>query len=304
MDKTKCKVVIVFFILLTSLSIQAQVPNGGFELWSVEPTLSMLMPDEWTFSAIPGVNAPVTSSTTSHSGTLAARGEVVNTGFPYPADRLTPILISIPPGSDEVGFAVTEKYAELTGFYQFQSFGGDELHIMVTMLHDTTGIAVGGMLYSTSVSTYTPFSVAINYSSGLEPNFCMISITICSSPDSTETHTGSYFLVDDLNLGGMVSIPQGEEPSGLPDAFILKQNYPNPFNPATKISYSIAQPDFVILKIYNILGQEIQTLVNKFQTTGNYTINFDAKNLSSGIYFYELNVGNKVTEIKKMILMR
>jgi hypothetical protein len=95
-----------------------------------------------------------------------------------------------------------------------------------------------------------------------------------------------------------------DQDSYYPEHIMLTQNYPNPFNPLTKISYSISQSDFVSLKIYNLLGQEIQTLVNKFQTTGNYTVNFNAENLSSGIYFYKLQVGEKISETKKMILMR
>jgi hypothetical protein len=89
-----------------------------------------------------------------------------------------------------------------------------------------------------------------------------------------------------------------------PKKVLLYQNYPNPFNSLTKISYFISNSDFVVIKIFDTLGRKVQTLVNKFQTTGNYTVNFNAKNLSSGIYFYKLHVGNKVTEIKKMILMR
>lgn len=90
----------------------------------------------------------------------------------------------------------------------------------------------------------------------------------------------------------------------LPSEFFLGQNYPNPFNSTTNITYSISHSDFVILKIYNMLGQEVQTLVNKFKSAGNHTIIFDAKNFSSGIYLYELQVGNNTTETKKMILMR
>jgi hypothetical protein len=89
-----------------------------------------------------------------------------------------------------------------------------------------------------------------------------------------------------------------------PQKYILEQNYPNPFNASTRITYSIQQAGFVNLKIYNILGQEIQTLVNKFQKPGNYSVNFNTKNLSSGIYLYKLQIGDDFIETKKMILMR
>jgi hypothetical protein len=86
--------------------------------------------------------------------------------------------------------------------------------------------------------------------------------------------------------------------------YILLQNYPNPFNPATNIAYSLSKSDYVIVKIYDMLGSEIQTLVNKYQTAGHYTVNFNARNLASGIYFYKLKVGNDIIQTKKMLLMR
>ncbi len=85
--------------------------------------------------------------------------------------------------------------------------------------------------------------------------------------------------------------------------FVLYQNYPNPFNPATTIKYSIPNSGFVSLKIYNILGKEITTLVNRKQAAGNYEINFDASNLTSGVYIYQLNSGKKV-QVKKMLLLK
>jgi uncharacterized Ntn-hydrolase superfamily protein len=90
----------------------------------------------------------------------------------------------------------------------------------------------------------------------------------------------------------------------IPDYYCLFQNYPNPFNPSTKISYSILRSDYVNLKIFDILGKEVQTLVDKFQDAGEYTVHFNAETLSSSIYFYKLRVGNIFTETKKMLLMR
>ncbi len=92
--------------------------------------------------------------------------------------------------------------------------------------------------------------------------------------------------------------------SDIPTVFALEQNYPNPFNPTTKISFSIPKDDFVILKIYDMLGREVQTLVNEFQEADTYSINFDASEFSSGIYFYKLQVGNNFVETKKMVFLR
>jgi len=86
-------------------------------------------------------------------------------------------------------------------------------------------------------------------------------------------------------------------------SFQLAQNYPNPFNPTTTISYSLGESGNTQLIVYNVTGQEIKTLVNKNQPAGNYTLQFDASELSSGIYFYKLMAGNYI-KIKKMILTK
>ena len=88
-----------------------------------------------------------------------------------------------------------------------------------------------------------------------------------------------------------------------PNRFELNQNYPNPFNPSTTISYSIPQNSFVTLKIYDVIGNEVTTLVNQTQSAGKYDITFDASNLSNGVYFYTIKTGD-FTSTKKMILMK
>lgn len=93
-----------------------------------------------------------------------------------------------------------------------------------------------------------------------------------------------------------------DEPNKI-NAYNLVQNYPNPFNPITKIKYSLPQRSSVSLKIYDILGKEISTLVNEVKEMGNYEAVFDAANLSSGIYFYRIQAGNFI-KTKKMILIK
>ena len=85
--------------------------------------------------------------------------------------------------------------------------------------------------------------------------------------------------------------------------FKLEQNYPNPFNPTTNIKYSILKESFVTIKVYDILGKEITTLVNERKSAGNYSINFDGSNLPSGIYFYRMQAGSFVST-KKFVLLK
>jgi len=87
------------------------------------------------------------------------------------------------------------------------------------------------------------------------------------------------------------------------NGYELNQNYPNPFNPSTIISYQIPQNSFVTLKVYNILGKEVATLVNEQQIAGNYNFNFKANNLASGIYIYKLTAGG-FTSVRKLTLLK
>lgn len=90
---------------------------------------------------------------------------------------------------------------------------------------------------------------------------------------------------------------------GIPTVYDLAQNFPNPFNPSTSIRFSIPEAGMVSLKIFNLLGEEVATVVNEFKNAGNYNVNFDASNLTSGVYVYRITSGNFSTS-KKMMLMK
>ncbi len=94
-----------------------------------------------------------------------------------------------------------------------------------------------------------------------------------------------------------------EDNAKLPEVFSLSQNYPNPFNPTTVIKYSLPEVSNVKLKVYDMLGREIKTLVNKEQSAGVYTVEFNATNLSSGVYFYRVEAGNFIAT-KKLLLLK
>ena len=90
--------------------------------------------------------------------------------------------------------------------------------------------------------------------------------------------------------------------ASIPTAFSLKQNYPNPFNPSTTISYDLPSNGTVKLAVYNILGQEVATLVNQIQTAGSYKVVWNANNAASGVYFYRITVdagAQKYTQIRE-----
>jgi len=94
-----------------------------------------------------------------------------------------------------------------------------------------------------------------------------------------------------------------EDDINLPTLANLYQNYPNPFNPLTKINYSVPQTSNVVITVFDILGNEIETLVNEEKSIGTYEITWIAENLPSGVYFYRLQAGSFV-QTKKMVLLR
>ncbi len=105
-----------------------------------------------------------------------------------------------------------------------------------------------------------------------------------------------------LDLSNITSITR-QKPGAIPASYSLEQNFPNPFNPTTNIQYSLPSSQFVTLKVYDILGKEVETLVEKRQSAGNYHVTFDGSRLASGIYIYQLKVGN-FTSSKKLTLLK
>ena len=89
----------------------------------------------------------------------------------------------------------------------------------------------------------------------------------------------------------------------IPAAYMLEQNYPNPFNPSTQINYALPKSGVVTLKIYDVLGRDVTTLVNEYQTAGEYRATFNAAGFATGVYFYRLSVGN-YSEVKRMLFVK
>ena len=126
--------------------------------------------------------------------------------------------------------------------------------------------------------------------------------------------TGSIFVLHTEILSNPVPYSPGrynmtnnpvfvEHLSSPPKEYELAQNFPNPFNPATTIRFTIPEAGNVKLKVYNLLGQEVKTLVNEYREAGAYTINFDASNLNSGMYIYKIEAGS-FTQTRKMTLIK
>jgi hypothetical protein len=230
------------------------------------------------------------------------------------------IDVSTPSSPVEVGFFDTGGWAwgvAVSGSYAYVADGSDGLRIIDVStpsspvevgFYDTGGeswgVAVSGSyayvadawngLRIIDVSTpSSPVEVGF-FDTGFQAFGVAVSGSYAYVADWAD---GMYIIQNDLLVG------INEESSHLPENFLLAQNFPNPFNPTTTINYQIPEFSFVSLKVYDVLGSEIRTLVNEEKQSGIYNVEFDATKLTSGIYFYRLQAGDYVAT-KKMVLMK
>lgn len=272
-------------VLVFSFStfILSQIPNSGFENWSNGDPVGW-----YTFDIL---GDAVTQSSDNHSGSSAAKMQIID----FVGTPVFPLLFS-------GRFAVSQVHGSLTGYYKFAPQNANvNISVDVLMYQGTT--PVGGGFWETyqPVSSYIQFIVPIDYTPGASPDSAYIQIAVVDTSESI-SGIGSYALIDDLSFGGFVDVKEITN-NQLPNSHNLIQNYPNPFNPSTKIEYSIPEESFVNLKVYNLIGQEVATLVNQYQKTGKYRAEFNAEGLNSGIYIAKLTA-NGFTRSIKMTLMK
>jgi len=169
------------------------------------------------------------------------------------------------------------------------------------------GVDLGEVTLSTNFESAAcgfPFEQGVDYLVYAFSQNDSLSTNLCTR---TKKLSDAQEDLDELGPPVIVSV---DEPQNLPETPHLLQNYPNPFNPTTKISFSIPNSTHVKLIVYDLLGREIQTLVDEIKTAGAYFVPFDAANLASGIYFYKLQVGSsnkagrKLVDVKKMLFLR
>ncbi len=223
-------------------------------------------------------------------------------------------------GSDAIFSAVSSNindgawFNKKYKFAQFLSGDYDEAAILeLNCFNDGTGNYTK-LHYSNNTGELTgnfTYNIINNVLRVFEDNDTLIGtvsedLGVCFLSRENEYTAGFGIGIEEINPELSVS---GIE--NLPAEFSLSQNYPNPFNPVTTIKYSIPESPLsggvrgglVTLKIYDILGREVATLVNKQQSAGNYEVKFDASNLASGIYLYKLQAG-EFSSVKKLILMK
>ena len=228
----------------------------------------------------------ISQSSDAHSASSSVNGTVASVaGF-----QISPSL--------ETKFPFTDRPSSLTGYYKFTSSGSDSLVIITALYKGDKGIGGGIFKTISSTGSWTQFSLPISYYANDSPDSAAITIMV---EPAVNSHTGTSFYMDDLSYSSTTAI--NETTVQTPNSFELKQNYPNPFNPTTTIEYQVPVQTFVTLKIYNMLGKEVATLVNKNEPTGKYSVNFNASSLSSGVYLYRIKADN-YSQAKKLIVLK
>lgn len=178
---------------------------------------------------------------------------------------------------------------------------GDSIEVRF-IFRDLSGVADAVYKFPADTEEWKEYSLEESFNGNSQliipdsATFISIDIICSDYVSGTVAVTDMYLAKDKLTgINGDLPVVQNK--------FQLNQNYPNPFNPVTKIGYNITNKSQVTLKVYDILGRLVETLINSNQDAGYYSLSFDASNLTSGIYFYTLSAGNFV-ETKKMILMK
>jgi hypothetical protein len=216
-----------------------------------------------------------------------------------------PIVIPATGGSFNYSVLITNPGTNTTNF---------DVWVMVTMPNGTNfgpvltrlgmSLTPGGQLVramtqvvpaSAPSGNYTYIMYGGNYNSGLVYDQSSFDFSKQGAFDNGSNSSDWEITGWEEELSGTISL--------IPEEYALFQNYPNPFNPVTSISYALPSASYVHLSVYNTIGQQMAVLVDGWQSAGNKSVNLDASNWSSGVYFYRLQAGD-FKDMKKMILIK
>lgn len=299
--------IILTVLIAMTIETNAQIPNSGFETWEnyVDDYTGYVYekPDLWNGS-LPNNSVysfsieknPESYPVGTGQYSMKIQPDIANgvRGVAISNDGADPMVNWIPKPS----FAINRRPASLYFYYKCFPFGGDT--IIGKVYFYKNGVVIGNPVFGTTqtISSWTAWEVPMTYNTSDVPD----SATIFFVTGAYIQHSESILYVDNLSFDTLitsVSLTSNE----LPIKFNLAQNYPNPFNPTTNISFTIPSRSFVTIKLFDIIGREITTLVSEELRSGNYSRQWNATNIPSGVYFYRLQAGSYI-ETKKLVLLR
>ncbi len=275
------------------ISLNAQIPNAGFENWTNGE------PNSWETNNSKDLYTTITQSNSAHTGNSALKGEVVNIpGY----GNMGPLVLVDDGLSSTKGFAISQRYNSLKGFYKFNTSVKDNLVVLLALYSGNSSIAAG-IVKLDAAASYTQFAFPILYQPGFNgvPDRCAIAFQFFDVNGDAKYTIGTEMYIDDLELS--MDIVSAVEDKSTELSFDLEQNFPNPFVSTTNIRFDIPKTQMVILKVYDVLGNEVATLVNREMPAGTHDVQFNASSEFEGLYFYKLISGN-VCSTKKMLLFR
>jgi hypothetical protein len=267
-------------------------PNAIFDRTTTQLTRSLWMGQMATCYATPSnVNVTITN-------------KQYNPGTRQLNVTVTATALSNLSGTYSINFVLTED-SLIKGQTFYASCGTAGYHYPYVHGHVTRDMingAAGELIHSSG-----QWNTGVTYTK-------TISYTIADTINASNSHL-AVFVYNSTNGVALGTVQQttsigvieplgiGNQSGNTPVSFVLYQNYPNPFNPITTISYYLPKDEHVLLKVYNLLGEEVYTLVNANEIAGEHSLNFDGYGLASGIYIYKITAGD-FTDIKKMILIK
>jgi hypothetical protein len=276
-------------VVLGTAESFGQIPNAGFESWATDPDTNN-NPVGWqTTNSYPLINVDPFSP--GRQGNFALRVKTVSQSlFTFPGVALL-----------ETAYAFGQRPTKFSAWVRSTIMPGDRAYLIVGLMRGDSIIASMDSCtfkIDSSFSQFTYHEFPISFQSNLVPD----SLVIIVASGLAGGHAGTELIVDDIAFtagGSTVVLNSPFRPGG----FALSQNYPNPFNPVTTIRYQIPAHGYVSLKVFDLLGREIATLVDGMKTPGDYSTTWDASNATSGVYFYRLQSG-AFTEAKKLVVLR
>ena len=258
------------FLSLVSTALIAQIPNACFDNWTSG------VPTGWNSESYQVISATVNGSCTSSVGLSQQQiagnfiGGEVATG---------PTV-----GDSYYLYSAVGNPVALNGYYQLNSNGGDYFEATVITKSGTSITGGASFTSSTSTSAWKAFSVCITYSNS---HLAVDSISITLELNTSNGHTGTTALVDDLSFGACLNdVPVIDQ-----NNVKLESAYPNPSNTVCNIIYTIPTDGIVSADLYDISGRKLETLLNEGkQTSGRYKLSVDVTSLANGIYIYRITV--------------
>ena len=287
MNKTVLLYQFLLVLVIISAPLYAQIPNNGFEQWDQGEPIDWITSNEWFLNT-------VSQTASSHSGLSALKLQTVSLDA-----FLIPAIISA--GTNGDGFPVSQRHEQVSFYYKFnKTVSTAYFYIAVGFKKNGKTIGAEFITITEASDNFTALNIPITYLSGEVPDSAVIVMQVSDQVSDTSA-SGSHAVIDDISFNVVSDVE--EDDLKLSD-FSLAQNYPNPFNPSTKISWQSSVGSHQTIKLFDVLGREIETIVDGYYDAGYHsTLYIIDSALPSGVYLYRLQSGGNIIT-KKMTLIK